>query len=1052
MSTADGNPLADELLRHARWIRGLAGALLRDEAAAEGLAQETWVAALSHPPSSARLRPWLREVARNFARRHHRGAARRGAREQAARPPAPLEAPDELAQRLEAEQRLSRELAALEEPFRTVLMLRFYEDLAPAEIAARLRLPGGTVRWRLMRALELLRERLDRAHGGDRRAWSLAFAPLARLDGAAGVTAAATAVVLPGVVLMNVLKLSVAAAGLLALALGLSLGGFLPESLSLARRERPLEVQFRPLEAVPVAVPASPVEAAPAPTSERVALAGERAPEQPLALAEELATIDARFLARGRGLSDARLVVLHDEARHEALSAGPDGLATCSLALDEPRALVRIELSALGYASEERTAVCTRGETTHLGQIELVPGGAVAGRVVDERGLGLPGCRVTLGSAEHGYPELEARRLHPAPAGIPSAETDAAGRFRLLGVAAGMTRLWAHAPGRIAGYSPPFEVRAGQESSGVEIALAPLAPENRLRGIVLDPTGAPVPFAEIAYRHATRGGNSVTSGQTRADREGRFEFLLAADARSWLRATDPAGRWNAGSLADVPNGARELELRLREAREVELVVRSRSGGALESFAVELRGTEGGEDLEELARELGAERAAQHVAAQAPRLGGLARAEHPQGRARVALPEQPFYLRVLASGHHLFQLGPLAPERVGATLECTLEPSPGLAGLVLRGDEPAAGVRVVLRAEVDPDEEVEADGYRLRLHPDAHDEARTDDEGRFLLTVRAAGRYVVRAEPGTGAPAELGPLELDPTLGGPPVELRLGQGGAVEGRVVLADGADPEGAIVGITRGDGAARTRRVGRDGRFRFEELLPGPWRVELRDEEVFGPTRSISTRRGGRIAPFDLAANCTVHEGETTYVDVSDVEEGAFLFSGRLMVDERPALGWTAKLGPAGVLDFDDGAWSALDTDGRFELQVRAPGRYRLTLRRLGSERQEQLLFEDVELVGGDGPWERALHMGKLRLSGLDAWDGEGAPPVVHHWKGTGQLFVLTVSVIDGEPIEVPAGRSELRAPDRSMDPESWKVVRELTIPRSGELRVELSPSDLR
>jgi RNA polymerase sigma factor (sigma-70 family) len=116
-----------------------------------------------------------------------RKGAPRGAREAVARAPAAPEAPDAFAERLEAEQRLTLALAGLAEPFRSTLMLRYYEDLEPSEIAARLRLPGGTVRWRLMRGLALLRERLDESHGGDRRAWSLALVPLARLDGAAGL-------------------------------------------------------------------------------------------------------------------------------------------------------------------------------------------------------------------------------------------------------------------------------------------------------------------------------------------------------------------------------------------------------------------------------------------------------------------------------------------------------------------------------------------------------------------------------------------------------------------------------------------------------------------------------------------------------------------------------------------------------------------------------------------------------------------------------------------------------------------------------------------------
>jgi hypothetical protein len=56
------------------------------------------------------------------------------------------------------------------------------------------------------------------------------------------------------------------------------------------------------------------------------------------------------------------------------------------------------------------------------------------------------------------------------------------------------------------------------------------------------------------------------------------------------------------------------------------------------------------------------------------------------------------------------------------------------------------------------------------------------------------------------------------------------------------------------------------------------------------------------------------------------------------------------------------------------------------------------------------------------------------------------------VAIPVGSGEPtIEVPAGDAELCAPGESEDPASWKVLRAITVPRGGELRVELSPSEL-
>src|SRR5213075_1521425 len=87
--------------------------------------------------------------------------------------------PEELLQRHELQQGLARLVAELDEPYRSTILLRFAEGLTPSQIARRLSIPAGTVRWRLKEALARLRSELDRMHKGDRRAWMLLFGPLA---------------------------------------------------------------------------------------------------------------------------------------------------------------------------------------------------------------------------------------------------------------------------------------------------------------------------------------------------------------------------------------------------------------------------------------------------------------------------------------------------------------------------------------------------------------------------------------------------------------------------------------------------------------------------------------------------------------------------------------------------------------------------------------------------------------------------------------------------------------------------------------------------------
>ena len=62
-------------------------------------------------------------------------------------------------------------MQALPEHYRVPLLLRFFDELPPRTIAARLQLPVATVNTRLQRALEQLRGRLDQEHPRGRAGW-----------------------------------------------------------------------------------------------------------------------------------------------------------------------------------------------------------------------------------------------------------------------------------------------------------------------------------------------------------------------------------------------------------------------------------------------------------------------------------------------------------------------------------------------------------------------------------------------------------------------------------------------------------------------------------------------------------------------------------------------------------------------------------------------------------------------------------------------------------------------------------------------------------------
>jgi len=137
---------------HAAWL------ILRDAAAAEDVAQEAFVSALSHLDRFDRRRPfgpWLHRIVVNRAIdvARARGARREvvGALpERAADGAAPID-PELIAA-----------LGRLAPEFRAVVVLRHLLGYTPGEIARLLELPRGTVNSRLRRGLDALSEVVER--------------------------------------------------------------------------------------------------------------------------------------------------------------------------------------------------------------------------------------------------------------------------------------------------------------------------------------------------------------------------------------------------------------------------------------------------------------------------------------------------------------------------------------------------------------------------------------------------------------------------------------------------------------------------------------------------------------------------------------------------------------------------------------------------------------------------------------------------------------------------------------------------------------------------
>jgi len=205
-------PLSVEtLLAERAWVEALARSLVADDATAADVVQQTWLAAVESPPRSS-SRGWLARVVRNAAFQSHRAASRRARHEAAAVARAPEPSPADTVVRAEAHRRVVDAVMALDEPYRTSVLLRFFEGLESADVARRTGVPVETARTRIKRALALLRGRLDRDAGGDGRAWALAIAPLVEV-GRMGTPIAVTTAAAGGAVMAGTVK-TVVIAGL----------------------------------------------------------------------------------------------------------------------------------------------------------------------------------------------------------------------------------------------------------------------------------------------------------------------------------------------------------------------------------------------------------------------------------------------------------------------------------------------------------------------------------------------------------------------------------------------------------------------------------------------------------------------------------------------------------------------------------------------------------------------------------------------------------------------------------------------------------------------
>ncbi|MFT4841886.1 MAG: RNA polymerase sigma-70 factor (ECF subfamily) [Planctomycetota bacterium] len=1006
---------ADQLLKHSGWARSLARQLVADAATAEDVVQETWIAALREQPSTDRpLRPWLERVIRNFAANSRRNRKTRARHEQAAGDGDSMAASvADVVAKAEGQQRVVAAVLALSEPYRSVVLLRYYEGLSAAEIARRSDTPAGTVRWQVSAGLQLLREKLDAEENGDRRAWCTALLPLAGFQSvqevaAAGSVSSLTAdrarssfmTILKGAVVMkSAWMVGVAAVSAVVLFWMLQDGG-----------------------GPPVLTPVS--------DNPSVAAASAEIPEQthvrseaPVALVEEVddviaeplwrASVKVRFVDRyGVGVAGVRARF----SRDAEFSSDDEG--RIELSVPKPYDNIKSHRGPLSlvarhdeFATVHRSVVTAtlmgNGDVVELGVIELEAGGSITGHVVDTLGAAIVGARISVEGRSSGSPRASSLLTMVSSAGDrvgkSSAKTDASGNFRIDGVLPGANKVMGSLRAGAARVDEvsgevSVDVVAGSEMH-VELTLkSRFEPEQIVTIIVEDPDGKPLPNARVSVK--SNYGNSATS----TNEQGRVRCgFLRGGPEVDVTVIAPNGQY----ATVVHEGAflgQSVTIRFARSVPMPLHLVSEAGRVIAKARVRLHTVASGGFLG-----FGRKRAVDLVF-------GEFEVAADGSVAGVHLPKDRFMIEVHTRGHEVQSFGPYEPAVAKAGVKLSLVASPMVAGRVVDADgKPVVGAVVELLRR--PTSQMIYNGFPVWLDPHGMDRSETDADGAFELTARGKQSFFVRADSnGFAATMTTEMTGEDFARGGKQLRLELNQGGSIQGYVLRADGRSTGGTIVVANRGDGFAVTTRVAADGRYEFEQVTPGKYQVQRTGSDL-SPGGSSSRNSLGRPIQQLSEPNCTVVVGEVTRCDLG----ARYVYDAKLIAHiDIPGWSLAGKRVAIEFADVKEGQhsteqWHArVGDDGRFEVPLLPSGALRL---RIADGRR--MIEAKLNMLPGENRFKLAVEAKMATLRDLPTVGPSGeATMVIASWtEGTTTIHLPVEVGADGTAtVSLPKGKVSL------------------------------------
>ncbi|MEM9380476.1 MAG: sigma-70 family RNA polymerase sigma factor [Planctomycetota bacterium] len=793
-------------------IRAVALDVLGDPDGAEDVVQETLLAAWLRGPreggprGTERVRAWMRRCAKNAALQRLRGARRRRLREEGAAAHEAQASAEEVLDRVALQRRVAAAVEALRSPDREIVALRYWDGLAPREIARRLGLTPNAVSTRLARAKARLRADLEDERPTSGASWALVAARWT--DPVPSPIPPSPLHWIPAGTLA-VKKTLVTAAGCLAAVAALV---WLSDLVFVERDRQPSTGAERVVE---LATPrdealtevAQKRSARTAPEAVETPNAARRAEDAPLAASPPstgaiLVTVTDGSTGEAEPGIGLHLVVFSSLTWFHSRRAVTDAEGVCrfdGVPPGDATVYANRLTGADSYGAEG--AVVVAGETAEV-RFTMYPGVTIHGVVRDGAGRPVEGADVWLGDGT-GAP------YH----GHVVTRTDARGRYEIAH-ARGLHAVAARAPG----WAPSrarMAMNGVEDARGLRVDLVLPGPGGTLEGIVLGPTGEPaagalVTIGDTRRQQGTKEGEEFTWPapfvELRADAEGRFRTDRMGAGPIPVRARDRATGVAEEDVLVPVGGVASVELRLEPAATIHGVVRASNGEAVADAVVS------------------------SLAGEEPLLRFDARVDA-EGR---------FELESLTAGTVELEVDSRAE---GSTLRDTLELRPGER----REWNPVLASTLSLSGRVVTADGTPLEGWHVRREaegadgPRASGVTRTDADGRFTLEGCADRPHALSVRPpgrlfGSAA-AELqgvSPTDDPATLVVPADAVPTA---SLTGRVVDGDGA-PRRVTISMenpeveTFEDVLHLQLETDDAGRFHVGHLLPGRYVLRLASE----------------------------------------------------------------------------------------------------------------------------------------------------------------------------------------------------------------------------